>query len=137
MTTLDTATLAEKIAAIERHLQRVEAKIPEGALSPMSDATDAVVLHLYQAVQVTIDLAVQACLHFKLGAPTDYGNAFVRLCDAQIIQPELRDRLVRAAGFRNVVAHAYERLDLVRVLQAAKQGPNDVRAFLQALSRRF
>jgi uncharacterized protein YutE (UPF0331/DUF86 family) len=39
------------------------------------------------------------------------------------------------AGFRNVVAHAYERLDMARVYRAAREGPADLRAFLAALSR--
>jgi len=39
----------------------------------------------------------------------------------------------RAAGFRHVVAHADERLDLARVHRAATEGPADLRAFLAAL----
>lgn len=49
--------------------------------------------------------------------------------------PELAARLERAAGFRNVVAHAYERLDMARVHRAAREGPEDLRAFLGVLSR--
>ncbi|MCE2541107.1 MAG: DUF86 domain-containing protein [Acidobacteria bacterium] len=48
------------------------------------------------------------------------------------VQPALADRLVRAAGFRNIVAHAYESLDLRRVHQAATDGPADL---LQCLGR--
>lgn len=33
----------------------------------------------------------------------------------RLIEGTLADRLVRAAGFRNLVAHAYERLDMTRV----------------------
>ncbi|MCA9515236.1 MAG: hypothetical protein KC635_09865 [Myxococcales bacterium] len=43
--------------------------------------------------------------------------------------------LVRAAAFRNVVAHAYEDLDLALVRTAAERGPADLRAFLAALGR--
>ena len=46
-------------------------------------------------------------------------------------------RLTRAAGFRNVVAHAYEELDMRRVHTAAQEGPRDLRAFLAAPSSRF
>jgi uncharacterized protein YutE (UPF0331/DUF86 family) len=42
----------------------------------------------------------------------------------------LTDRLVRAAGFRNVVAHAYDTLDMRRVHGAATSGPSDLLAFL-------
>jgi len=37
---------------------------------------------------------------------------------------------VRAAGFHDVVAHAYEALDMQRAHAAAMNGPADLRAFL-------
>jgi uncharacterized protein YutE (UPF0331/DUF86 family) len=42
----------------------------------------------------------------------------------------LAGRLAKAAGFRNVIAHAYESLDMGRVYDAAVSGPPDLRAFL-------
>jgi uncharacterized protein YutE (UPF0331/DUF86 family) len=42
----------------------------------------------------------------------------------------LAERLMKAAGFRNVVAHAYESIDMRRVYDAALDGPDDLRAFL-------
>ncbi len=135
MSALDRDLLAERAQAIERHLARVAARLPAtaGELSPASDASDAVVLHLWQATQVVIDLATAACLRFALGTPTSYGDAFLRLRDAGVLDGPLAERLVRAAGFRNVVAHAYDRLDMTRVHQAATSGPADLRAFLAAL----
>jgi len=56
--------------------------------------------------------------------------------NSYVIDVALADRLVRAAGFRNVVAHAYDRLDMARVFQAASAGPADLRAFFAAIARR-
>jgi uncharacterized protein YutE (UPF0331/DUF86 family) len=44
---------------------------------------------------------------------------------------------VRAAGFRNVVVHAYATLDMARVHDAATHGPADLRAFLARLVDRI
>lgn len=134
---LDREILAEKAAAIERHLDRVSERLPSTAaeLERATDATDAVVLHLWQAVQLVIDLALAACLHLNLGTPENYGDAFARLAGAGHLEGDLARRLVRAAGFRNQVAHAYENLDMERVYQAADRGPDDLRAFLAALQR--
>jgi uncharacterized protein YutE (UPF0331/DUF86 family) len=131
------AILAEKIAAVDRHLRRVTERLPSTPreLQPMTDASDAIILHLWQAVQVVVDLAVSTCVRMGLGPPANYGDAFRRLADAQVIEPALAERLTRAAGFRNVVAHAYEALDMDRVFAAAVQGPADLRAFLGALAR--
>jgi uncharacterized protein YutE (UPF0331/DUF86 family) len=69
------------------------------------------------------------------GTPQSYADAFRRLQTAGLIEAALADRLVRATGFRNLIAHAYERLDMRRVHQAAHTGPADLRAFVAAIAR--
>lgn len=130
--TLDTAVFAERVAAVERHLARVQAKLPptREAFQPSTDAADAVVLHLWLAVQIVIDLAVSLCVRLNLGAPATYGDAFEKLARAGHVEALLAGRLAKAAGFRNVIAHAYESVDMGRVYDAALAGPADLRAFL-------
>lgn len=82
---------------------------------------------------MVIDLATSACLHWNLGTPENYGDAFHRLAAAGRLDRALADRLIRAAGFPNVVAHAYDHLDMRRVHRAAADGPEDLRAFLRSL----
>jgi uncharacterized protein YutE (UPF0331/DUF86 family) len=134
---LDPAVLAERGAAMRRHLARVADKLPatpqQLAVSP--DASDAVILHLWQATQIAIDLATSAAVALGAGTPATYADAFRRLQHAGVIGEDLAGRLVRAAGFRNVVAHAYESLDLARVHRAATSGPADLLAFIAALDK--
>jgi uncharacterized protein YutE (UPF0331/DUF86 family) len=132
MGTLDLPLLAEKVAAVERHLLRVATRLPDppASLEPDSDAADVVILHLWQAVQIVIDVAISLCIRLDLGTPSGYGDAFRRLEAAGHLGGDLSDRLVRATGFRNVVAHAYSDIDFLRVEQAARHGPADLRAFL-------
>jgi uncharacterized protein YutE (UPF0331/DUF86 family) len=136
---LDRELLAEPAMVMRRHLARVAERLPASPteLRPATDASDAVVLHLWQAVQVVIDLAAAACLRFDLGAPGSYAEAFRAPARAGVIEPGLADRLVRAAGFRNVVAHAYDQLDMARIHEAALRGPRDLEAFLAALRDRL
>lgn len=135
MSVLDRAVLAERAMAVDRHLARVAARLPKSAdeLRPASDASDAVVLHLWQATQIVIDLGTTACVVLGVGTPASYADAFRKLQGAGIIPVELADRLVKAAGFRNLVAHAYETLDMRRVHLAASEGPADLRRFLALL----
>jgi uncharacterized protein YutE (UPF0331/DUF86 family) len=135
MSRLDRELLAEKAAVLERHLARVAERLPADPeeLRLMTDASDTVILHLWQAVQLVLDLAASACVHFRLGAPQNYGEAFHRLAEAGLLEPELAMRLTRAAGFRNVVAHTYGEIEMDRVYRAASEGPADLRAFLAAL----
>jgi len=134
----DRDVLAERAMAVERHLRRVAARLPPSAadLQPTTDASDAVILHLWQATQIVIDLAMAACLAMKLGTPSSYADVFRRLHGAGVIDAESTDRLARAAGFRNVVAHAYDTLDMRRVHMAATNGPPDLLAFLARLRDR-
>ena len=135
MSALDHEVLAEKTAAVQRHLARVAARLPADPadLHPSTDASDAVILHLWQAVQIVIDLALSACLHLNLGTPTTYADAFHRLASAGYLDAGLGGRLARAAGFRNIVAHASEQLDMARVHRAARDDPADLLAFLRLL----
>jgi uncharacterized protein YutE (UPF0331/DUF86 family) len=137
VTAFDRDLLAAKTAAVERHLSRVAAKLPAeaGDLKPLSDASDAVILHLWQAVQLVLDVAFAACLQRKLPTPGTYGEAFRMLAREGIIDDALAERLARAAGFRNLVAHAYEALDMAAVHAAANNGPAELRAFLAALAK--
>ncbi len=138
MTGVDRELLAERSASVLRHLDRVAEHLPADPsdLTPLSAATDTVVLHLWQAVQVVIDLAVSACVRLGLGSPPTYGDAFRRLAAAGVLDDALAARLAAAAGFRNLVVHAYADLDLARVHAIAASGPADLRAFLAALRDR-
>lgn len=135
MAPLDPSILAERLAAVDRHLRRVAEQLPEHPeqLLPSTSATDSVVLHLWQAVQVTIDLAVSWCVRAGLGAPPTYGDAFRRLAADGLLDEPLAQRLTRAVGLRNLVVHAYAELDLAQVHQAATSGPADLRDFAAAL----
>jgi uncharacterized protein YutE (UPF0331/DUF86 family)/predicted nucleotidyltransferase len=126
---------ADRVAGVERHLRRVEARLPDRAedLVAATDASDAVVLHLWLAVQLVIDMATGLCVRLGLGVPDSYRDSFERLARAGHLDPALAERLARAAGFRNAVAHAYEGLDMIRVHAAAKDGPRDLIAFLRVV----
>lgn len=95
MSLLDPALLAERTAQLERHLERVRSRLPARAedLLPESDVCDAVILHLWQAVQIAIDLGVSACVKLGLGAPPTYAEAFRRLAEHEVIDVELAQRL--------------------------------------------
>jgi uncharacterized protein YutE (UPF0331/DUF86 family) len=132
---IDIELLAERSASIERHLRRVAEHLPTepGALRPLSAETDAVVLHLWQAVQLVIDLAVSSCVRLGLGSPPTYGDAFRSLANVGVLDRDLAARLARAAGFRNLIVHAYAELDLSLVHAVASDGPSDLRTFLTSL----
>jgi hypothetical protein len=66
---LDRALLAERAMSVERHLARVAERLPvdPADLTASTDVSDAVILHLWQATQIVIDLAMSACWHLTSG----------------------------------------------------------------------
>ena len=85
MSALDCDVLAEKAQVVQRHLARVADRLPQdpAEFRPASDASDAVVLHLWQATQIVIDSALAACIQRKLGTPSADADAFRRLQDCR------------------------------------------------------
>jgi uncharacterized protein YutE (UPF0331/DUF86 family) len=136
---LDREILAEKTAVIERHLKRVSDRLPkcETNFTAGSDASDSVILHLWQAIQMVIDIALSACVHLRLGTPASYADAFLKLGESGFLDKELAVRLRHAAGFRNRIVHAYENLDMQKIYKAAQNGPLDLKAFLASASKWF
>ena len=132
---LDHEILAERICALERHLKRVADKLPESPKDFISstDSSDAVILHLWQAIQLTIDTALSACVQFHLGTPTSYASAFLKLGDSGHLNKELAIRLSHASGFRNRIVHAYEDLDMQKIYIIAQVGPRDLRTFFASI----
>jgi len=136
---LDRELLAKRVPVIEMHLARVAEQLPSGpeSLLPMTDASDSVILHLWQATQVVFDLAALACLRFHLGTPQSYSAVFSRLAEAGYLKSEVAAHLSQAADLHHAIAHAYKSLDMERVYRTARDGPADLRAFLAALQERI
>jgi uncharacterized protein YutE (UPF0331/DUF86 family) len=139
MSALDKEILAERVAAVERHLKRVRECLPqvESEFTPASNASDAVILHLWQAIQLVIDTALSASVHLGLGSPVSYADAFLKLGEGGYLDKELAVRLSHAAGFRNRIVHAYEDLDMQKIYKIAQTGPGDLIAFLASIAKRL
>jgi uncharacterized protein YutE (UPF0331/DUF86 family) len=127
---------AEKAGQIERQLAHVASALPDDPedFLPETPTSAFVILHLWQAVQQVINLAMSLCASRGLAMPGKYREAFELLAADGVIDQDLAERLARAAGFRNAVAHTYLKLDMDRVYRTAKEGPADLRAFLNAVS---
>jgi uncharacterized protein YutE (UPF0331/DUF86 family) len=89
-----------------------------------------VALHLLLGIQVVLDIAVFACIHFGLSAPTSYEEAMARLAHAGRLSDALAARLEKAATFRDAFVHAFDGLQPWSLHQAARELPADLRMFM-------
>ncbi len=132
MSAIDPEFVADRTQVLENHLRRIQAALPQDSaeFKPGTDAADVVSLHLLLGIQVVLDFAIFACIHFGLQAPASYEDAVARLEHAGHITDPLADRLEKAAEFRDAFVHAFEQLDAPSIFRAARVLPDDLRIFM-------
>lgn len=132
MKAIDAELLRQRSRVLETHLGRIQDALPADAVAFKrgADAVDVVSLHLLFGIQVVLDLAVFACIHFGLQAPASYDEAVARLAHAGRISDPLAERLEKAANFRDAFVHAFDDLDPATIYRAARALPDDLRMFM-------
>lgn len=137
MKAIDPAFLRERALILESHLERIRGRRGEEPARLAEDpaAKDSVSLHLLLGVQVVLDLAIFACIHFGLQAPSSYDDAIARLEHAGYISAPLSDRLEKAANYRDAFVHASDQIDAVAIHRAAGVLPEALRAFIAEIAR--
>jgi uncharacterized protein YutE (UPF0331/DUF86 family) len=103
--------LLDAIADLRRYHQSVTRE----ELRSSRDKQHMVLHALYVAVQAAVDLAQHWAADRGLAQPSTYQAAFRNLEEAQLLPPELAERLASWAGFRNVLAPFYPVIDYDRV----------------------
>ena len=132
MKAIDAELMRERSRVLEVHLGRIAVALPTDAtvFKRGTDAADVVSLHLLFGIQVVLDLAVFACIHFGLQAPASYDDAIAPLAHAGRISDSLAERLEKAANFRDAFVHAFDDLDAGSIYRGARALPDDLRMFM-------
>ena len=127
-----------KAAIIERSLRRV-AEEYAGGPSRLANFThqDAIVLNLERACQAAIDMAMHVVARDHLGIPQTSAHAFQLLADAGRIEPALAEKMRAMVGFRNVVIHEYQKLNLEILRSIVVSEGRDLIASCSALGVRI
>lgn len=130
MTTLD--TIDNKISQVKKHLQRAGEFLhysrPEIEQDQM--VRDALERVLFLVAQASIDLGEMLIAYKKLRKPSNQGEIFEILQEQKLIPRALMEKLVKMAGFRNVIAHDYVRINYDRVFQVLHENLADIKEFL-------
>jgi uncharacterized protein YutE (UPF0331/DUF86 family) len=73
---------------------------------------DAIAINLQRAMELAIDMANHLIKQKKLGLPKESKESFTLLEQAGIIPPDLSKKLRGMVGFRNILVHQYQDLEL-------------------------
>ena len=106
--------ILNKTAALERCIERVkeEYRLAGTDLSSNLSHQDALILNVLRACETAIDLAMHIARSERLGVPQSSRDGFALLETAGILPKDLSENLQRMVGFRNVVIHEYQKLDI-------------------------
>jgi uncharacterized protein YutE (UPF0331/DUF86 family) len=131
---LDTEIVDAKLRELSRRLGRVKAKQPASVrqLAADEDLQDILTRNLELAIQTCIDIAFHLCGAHGV-VPTTAADAFAQLARRDLIERSLAERLQRAVGFRNVLAHEYTEVDWKIVMRVMRSGTADLAAFGKAV----
>ena len=91
-------------------------------------------------VERTLQIAIETCLDVaehviadrRLRVPATYAEAFEILGEVGLLDPSLRDAMVRMAGFRNVLVHEYARINPGIVVDVLRHRLHDFGRFRDA-----
>jgi uncharacterized protein YutE (UPF0331/DUF86 family) len=92
---------------------------------------------LQLAIQAALDVASHIVSDERLGEPATNRELFDRLAAGGLISSALATKLGDMAGFRNVLVHGYQDVDLDVVVDAAKNRLGDIVAFVNAIRQRL
>lgn len=93
--------------------------------------------YLYLLTQSVLDLA-EAIISFKdLRRPQTYSESFDILQEEKLIPPDLTEKLVKMAKFRNVIAHDYENLDFGIIYDVLQNHLQDTEEFLKQIKNKL
>ena len=92
---------------------------------------------LQVAIQAALDVASHVVSDRRLGEPATNGESFLLLERDGWLPPELREPLANMAGFRNVLVHGYDDVDVAIVRDVVTNHLDDLARFAEGIRRRL
>lgn len=130
------SVIENKISAVKKYLKILKGfkNYSQKEIEENINVRGAVERYLYLATQATIDLAeaIIACKKFR--KPSTLGESFYILNEEKIIPNELREKMVGLTGFRNIIAHDYEKVNYEIVYDILQNRLRDIEKFLKIIS---
>lgn len=127
--------ILNKVASIERCLQRIDETYQAEQFLNNYTVQDAVILNILRAIETTIDLGLYIIRIKHLGLPQKSSEIFAILAQANIIPIDLSERLMNMVGFRNIAVHEYAKLNLKIVIAIIEHHLQDLKLYCQHILR--
>lgn len=129
-----------KKESIERCLKQVLTYYATPSVLPFEEdymKQDSIAINLQRACEQAIDLANHTIKVRKLGLPKDSKESFTLLAAAGVISADLSRRLEGMVGFRNILVHQYQRLEIGVMVQVIEHHLGDLVQFTNHILAAF
>ncbi|TRZ92203.1 MAG: DUF86 domain-containing protein [Methanosarcinales archaeon] len=90
---------------------------------------DAIAANLQRAAEQAIDLANHVIKKRKLGLPKESWESFLILAREHVIPIELAEKLKGMVGFRNILVHEYQDIDIKIMVDVIEHHLDDLIVF--------
>ena len=132
----DPALVAKKLATIETLLGELRRLARPDQISADVREERFVEHSLQLAIQAALDVASHIVADQRLGEPKSNRELFELLAKAGVVPAELSAPLQAMAGFRNVLVHGYDEVDLAIVRDVLERHLGDLDRFVAVVRAR-
>lgn len=132
---VDQNIIKAKINHIEENLQRLKEKqnINLDEFKKNKDLQDIILHNLQLSIQGCIDIASHIISDQGWTVPDTLSGLFDVLLKQKITSEELNTSLKKMVGFRNIIIHEYQTIDLNKVYEILRNGLKDIYSFLKQI----
>lgn len=129
------SVVENKISSIQKYLKTVSRYKKYSLKEIEQDETirGALERYLYLACQAVIDLAEDVIAFRGYRKPTTMSESFSILAEEGLISNDLTEKMIKLTGFRNVIAHDYEKINYAIVYDVLQNKLADIEEFVSII----
>ena len=125
-----------KKQSVERCVKQIRAYYARPSDQPFEEdyfKQDAISANLQRVAELCIDLANHVVRVQRLGLPKESKESFDLLEKAKIIEPSIAKQLIGMVGFRNIMVHEYQELELAIMVDVVQNHLDDLLVFIEQI----
>lgn len=126
-----------KISGVRKYLKILERYKPYSVkeIEKDIDIRGALERYLYLMVQESIHLAESFIAYKQFRKPITLSESFYILHEENIINETLMDKMIKMTGFRNVVAHDYDKINYAIIHTVLHKGVKDIESLIKQIQK--
>lgn len=125
----------ESVERCVAQIRRYYSEPSEKAFAEDHLKQDAIAINLQRAAELSIDLANHIIRKHRLGIPKSSSDSFAILQGKGYLSEELSISMQKMVGFRNVLVHEYQKIDLAIFVRVIEERLDDFVEFTAVMLR--